>query len=133
MTPSLAAAEPLNLQDYLDATGESAQRARTTSIALVVASVVLFAGLLNSIQNSWMIDRLTAFQFPESSYVTAKAGAFHPPSDTGFAAMAYRERYTQLYGALARVYVESAFVVRVPFFGITIDVNDLGLIGGIAF
>jgi len=34
---------------------------------------------------------------------------------------------------MARSYVESTYTVEVPFFGITFDVNDLGLIGGISF
>jgi len=39
----------------------------------------------------------------------------------------------QFYGAAARDYVDNAFTVRVPFFGVAFDVNDLGLLVGIGF
>src|SRR5712664_4108298 len=42
-------------------------------------------------------------------------------------------RYRQFYAAAARDYVDNAFTVRVPFFGVAFDVNDLGLLVGIGF
>jgi hypothetical protein len=30
-------------------------------------------------------------------------------------------------------YVEGSLIIRIPFFGITVDVNDLGVLGGIGF
>jgi hypothetical protein len=38
--------DPLNIQDYLDATGESAKRVRTITISLVVASVLVMLSML---------------------------------------------------------------------------------------
>jgi len=126
------AIEPLDIQDYLDASSDAAVRTRNASIALVIASVLLFAGLLNSLQSSWMLQRLQNSSHWSSPYVATKIG---PPPDTGDrAAMeAYGARYQQFYGSLVRSYVENAFVIRVPFFGFAIDANDLGLVGGVAF
>ena len=45
----------------------------------------------------------------------------------------YEQRYKDFCSSVARTYVDSFLVVRVPFFGFSFDVNDLGLLGGIAF
>src|SRR5206468_12598531 len=42
-------------------------------------------------------------------------------------------RYLEFWAAVARTYVDNSWVIRVPFFGFSFDVNDLGLLGGIGF
>ena len=124
--------DDLDIQDYLNATSDAARRARSTSITLVVASVLVFSGLLNSLQHSWMLQRIHASNGMYTPYVVDKIG--RPPDSRDPEAMkAYQTRYQEFYSALMRTYVDSSYVIRVPFFGFRVDANDLGLIGGVAF
>jgi hypothetical protein len=137
--------EPLDVQDFLDATGDAAKRSRTITIILLVASVLIFAGLINSLGHSWMDGRLTSFSELKSPYVTSKIGP--PPVDGDSectleyawgvrtyeqALTVYRNRHEAFYRALCSAYVDTGLLVRVPFFGFALDVNDLGLVGGLA-
>jgi len=117
----------LDLEDFLAAATEASKRTRKILFALVVASVLLLAALLNSLQDDWTAQRLRAMNDAEAGYVTKIIG---PSEDAGPAEHA--ERYRALYQATARAYVETAFLVRVPLFGFTFDVNDLGILGGLA-
>lgn len=126
--------DDLELQDYLDATSDASKRTRTVSITVVVASIIVFAGLLNSLQSSWLRERLRASNNLYSPYVVSKIG--EPPADktlTSLAAKQYELRYQEFYSALVKTYVDSSYVIRVPFFGFRVDVNDLGVLGGISF
>jgi len=115
----------LDLQDYLDATSDASKRTRTILIVLVAASVLAFAGYLNSLKASWMLSRLQKISNPQSEYVKEKLG-FVPSNEDD-------KRYQEFYAAVSRAYVENAFTIRVPFFGFSFDVNDLGLLGGLGF
>jgi hypothetical protein len=126
-----------DIQDYLDATGESAKRTRNVILVLVIATVLVFSGLLNSQQTNWMHKRLDKLRDIHSDYVASKVGAYPIPSDYKddpaaykLATEAYEHRYLDLWAAVARTYVDNSWVIRVPFFGFSFDVNDLGLLGG---
>jgi hypothetical protein len=126
--------DPLDIQDYLDATSDAAKRTRSASIAVVIASIIVFAGLLNSLQNSWLRERLRTSNDIYSKYVVSKIG--DPPrnrSPNSIDEQRYEIRYKEFYSALVRTYVETSYVIRVPFFGFRVDVNDLGVLGGISF
>ena len=45
----------------------------------------------------------------------------------------YRQRLSDFYTEAVRAFVDTAHIVRVPFFGIAFDINDLGLLSGVAF
>jgi hypothetical protein len=126
-----------DIQDYLDATGESAKRTRNVTVVLVIATVLVFSGLLNSQQTNWMHKRLGKLQDIHSEYVAAKIGDYPQrgdfKDDTAYksATEVYEHRYLDFWGAVTRTYVDNSWVVRVPFFGVSFDVNDLGLLGGI--
>jgi hypothetical protein len=121
----------LDIQDYLDAASDASIRTRTVSLVLVVASVLVFAALLNSLQSSWMLGRMRLLQNPYSEYVISRIGC--PPDQEGAELEEYKQRYADLRQAFTKSYVENTFYVRVPFFGFTFDINDLGLLGGLAF
>jgi hypothetical protein len=55
-------ADGLNIKDYLETATDAAKRVRTTIIILVVATVLLFSGFLNSFELSWMHLRLQQYQ-----------------------------------------------------------------------
>jgi hypothetical protein len=125
---------PLDIQDYLDASSHAAGRTRSACIVVVVASVLVFAGLLNSLQHSWLLQRLRASNPDHSSYVATKIGS--PPISPDLNSTEWRHyeiRYREFYSALSRTYADSSYIIRVPFFGFTVDANDLGLLGGISF
>lgn len=42
----------------------------------------------------------------------------------------YRRRFDHFYTALMNSYIENSYTIRVPFFGVTFDINDLGVLGG---
>jgi hypothetical protein len=129
--------EDLDIQDYLDATGDSASRSRTVAISIVITCVLVFAGLLNSQDSNWMLNRIRQSSQPNSEYIRKKLGdpppAWEAAQPTDGPMRYYDYRYKEFVSALSRAYVDSAMLVRVPFFGFVIDVNDLGLLGGITF
>ncbi len=136
---------PLDIQDFLEATGDSSKRTRTVAILLIVASVMILAGLLNSLDHSWMHARVMEFGVLDSEYVAKKIGEMPDAKLTAdslatvwgvstyeSAVEVYANRHLAFYRALCAAYVDSGFLLRVPFFGFVLDVNDLGLVGGIA-
>lgn len=128
-----------DIQDYLDACGESAKRTRNVIVVLVIATVLVFAALLNSQQSNWMHRRLLKMGDMHSTYVESKLGTYPQrekyKDDIAYkdAIAQYERRYNDLWAAVVRTYVDTSLVIRVPFFGFSFDVNDLGFLGGTGF
>ena len=86
-----------------------------------------------------MHARLLKLGQSDGKYMLDKIG--EPPrasefnSSAGFAAASslYQEREKAICTAVANSYVESAFLIHVPFFGFSFDSNDLGLLSGVSF
>lgn len=129
-TSDMPGRQPLDIQDYLEASADASKRSRSLVIVLVVASVLVFAALLNSIQTQWLHLRMLAIGNIQSPYVESKIGTI--PSDVAGKKL-YEARYLTLCDAIEKAYVEASFVIKVPFFGISFDVNDLGLFGSVGF
>lgn len=129
----------LQIQDYIAGTSEASKRTRIVTVVLVVASVLVLSGLLNSLQSHWMLRRMVALGDIRGRYTESKLGSFpiRSPSqsdeDYKKEVQLYEQRYKDLCAAVSRAYVENSLVIRVPFFGFSFDVNDLGLLGGISF
>lgn len=117
-------ANTLDLKDYLETTGNASKRTRLATIVLVVACVLSFVGFLNSLRAGWMLGRLHAAKDPHHDYVKQKLGFDPEVTD---------QRYIDFYNSLSRAYIENAMIVRIPFFGASFDINDLGLLSGIGF
>ena len=94
---------------------------------MIVASILCFSAMLNSFQSQWMRLRLLRSNDQNSAYVSSFIG---PPQAGTPAAKDREERYRTFYSTLLRAFADNSFIVRVPFFAISFDVNDLGLIGG---
>jgi hypothetical protein len=122
--------QPLDIQDYLEASADASKRSRFFVIVLVVASVLVFAALLNSIQTQWLHLRMLALRDIHSPYVQSKIGDLPIDPDDR---RRYEARYLALCESIERAYVEASFVIKVPFFGISFDVNDLGLFSSVGF
>jgi hypothetical protein len=128
----------IEVKDYLDATIEASTRVRSVTITMVIASVLIFGGLINSLQHEWMLERMHALADPHGSYAERKIGPYPSAANLAPAAYAdavanYKERYRYFYEAVARSYVDNELSVKVPLFGFSVDANDLGIVGGIAF
>jgi hypothetical protein len=129
----------IDAQDFLDSTGESSKRTRLVIVVLVIATFLIFAAVLNSQQKNWMHGRLANLEKIESPYTKAKLGSY--PSRNSYsteeeyrsACELYRSRYDALWGAVIKTYIDNAWVVRVPFFGFSFDVDDIGFLGGLGF
>ena len=119
----------ISVKDYVEASSEAARRTRRVTVALMVASVLMFSGLSNSFQGNWKRQRLRALENANGDYVRARLGT--APQDPEAFAL-YMTRYNQLYSAALKDFTENAYSIRIPFFGIVIDINDLGPIGGLA-
>jgi hypothetical protein len=117
--------ETLNIKDYLEATSDAAKRTRVVMISIVVASVIAIAGFLNSFEYSWTLQRTRA------TAGSVNSGYFNKKFPNVDGAVK-EEHYKNFLSDLTKSYVDS-YTVRVPFFGITFDVNDLGIIGGSSF
>jgi len=117
----------LDINHYLDAAADASKRTRTVIITLVVASVLSFAGFLNSIDQNWMLARVRATSSPNSVYFKKKFPQLEENSDEA------KQGHSMFYDALMKAYVNNTFTIHVPFFGISFDVNDLGLLSGVAF
>ncbi len=113
-----------NLHDFAEAAKESSRRTRTLLVVLVVACVLAMVGFLNSLESGWMLQRVRAASDPAGQYVEQKLDF---PSELN------PEAKDALQGAIIRAYIDNAMTVRVPFFGVAFDVNDLGLLGGLGF
>lgn len=124
MPPTLPISpSPLDLQDYLDAANDASKRARLATVALVVGSVLVLAGLLNSLDSNWMLQRMRVMADAKSQYVQQKLGL--PDNDPRLEK--FRDSF---FNAALRAYIDN-YSIKVPFFGVTFDTNDLGLIGGL--
>jgi hypothetical protein len=119
----------ISIRDYVEASSEAARRTRRVTVVLMIATVLMFSGLSNSLQGNWKRARLQALEDVNSEYVRARLGT--PPQNSE-AHTLYLTRYSQLYSAALKDYTENAYTIRIPFFGIVIDINDLGSIGGLA-
>ena len=119
----------ITIKDYVEASSEAAKRTRRIIVVLMIASVLMFSGLLSSLGSNWKFQRLRALEDVNGEYVKRRLGP--PPQDSDSHSL-YVARYNQLYSAALKDFVENAYTIRVPFFGIAIDINDLGPIGGVA-
>lgn len=134
-----------DLKEYVDAANDASNRSRYVSIVLLIATILVFVGLNNQYFNSWFLDDLRTAYEPGDSYTRGLLlpMAFRGESqDTkGFfscdknidknceppAQVAKRDAER----ALMRMHMESRLLMRIPILGVSLHVNDLGLIGGL--
>jgi hypothetical protein len=126
-----------NLKEYVEASTDAASRTRIVTIILVVATVLVGLGYYNSLESSWPHYRVRhAFDFSEANLEKQKAliGVHPDPNgDIPSADQKKIEDYQRRTQEIAlKEYYDHVLVVTAPFFGISFDVNDLGLVGGLA-
>ncbi len=135
---------------FIDAAAESTKRARLVLIVITVASVLGFSATWNSSSGGWLNSRLQVSDDVQRwwTYLTSD-------SEPNSLSVKESERFQQAKKYVAvriphhdledsiQVATDAAIfrdlrahevqTIRVPFFGVSFDVNDLGLIGGFGF
>lgn len=148
-TPA-AAANPENrdsnvdFKPYLEASTRASQSTRSTVYVLVVAVVIVFTAYRHTITPAWLDARLFQLQ-TASACLTEKQENTDPclqaiqySRDFLYVGrgneLLYRTEFKkeldEQINVLIRLRTE-AMSLRLPFFGVVMDANDLGLVGGI--
>lgn len=128
-------------RDLLDASMDASDRARRVLLVMIVASVLSFVAFWNSRQNSWLAARIdcaeAAIRYREAQ--EAPGGTSQTTQDSNGKDCAQNYDLTTAVEArafketLQGVLVEHVMYIRIPFFGVVVDVNDLGIFAGFAF
>ena len=122
-------------------------RGRFIIIVLVTSAVLAFGAFWNSRQGSWLNSRLivarAALQWHSWDQQTRKTlpedqqKLFDQSKDfaerRGFADPQSKDELRAYIQKLQEFQTENVNFVRIPFFGVVFDVNDLGLIAGFTF
>lgn len=119
----------MDLSYYLESTDAAAKRTRLSVIVLVVACVLVAVSLLNSYQNSWIHQRIRTLA-DKKAYAAYKLGYASTPDETFQPTAEQQTSIDEFSRCLICAYVERSFVIKVPFFGVAFDMNDLGLLAG---
>ncbi len=126
-----------DVKGFLDANGEASARTRNLIVVLIVASVLTAVAVLNSLQNSWMVRRIELMRSSDSSYLIKYVGScplrahYASKDDYDRDYDLYQRRYLAFMGSASGALVDNRYFVHVPFFGLSFDVNDLGMLAGV--
>ena len=138
--------EPLDLMSYIDAASEAAERSRWVILIMVVVGILIFASFWNTRAGSWanqttVLFRLAAKWFDAGADVRdtlssedrqlfdRAAVLIKGAKASGFVS---RNEFRESVQVLERVRVETLTFIKVPIVGIAVDINDLGMLGGIS-
>jgi len=139
---------PENIKIALEAAAESAQRCRWTILVLVTASVLAFMASWNSLDRSWIrirqarlddavdhwasasntLEFSNSMHFVEAKF---KMGALYGGTNSN--ATNLFSHLKRLRNDIDQFQNHEVRYVRIAFFGIGFDVNDLGVFSGIGF
>jgi len=134
----------IKIKEYVESVNASSARARGATYVLAVTSLVIFSAYWNVHPGSWLEERVGVAReaerfltdkkhWPAPQHTEQKVHqalvedlierrAFDKPE----VAKQYREQLEN------QLYIQS-YQVKIPFFGVTYDINDLGMLGGFAF
>jgi hypothetical protein len=134
---------PKNLLPYIDAAEKSSQRARYVVALITIASVLAFASFWNSRENSWFQQRMRSTELALKYFGKSCESDAVPVEERETCKQAQdyaAQRHIKIIEHLEsqvqymnQADVENVTLIRIPFFGVTFDVNDLGVLSGIAF
>lgn len=139
------------LGQYIDAAANSVSRARTILIVIITASVLTFVAYWNTRPDAWLTGRITKANAALRLFDPATKGRL--PEDEA------KQKFTEAEEELRRsakqfiedrnitdrdllvdfierlrgLQLEQVTTLHVPFFGVTFDVNDLGIFAGLTF
>lgn len=125
----------IKTQEYVEFVNAASARVRYAAYVLAVTSLIVFSSFWNVHPGGWLSERLNLTRQLAQSYNKAPNGL----TDSGLKEKAQlakipngdnaRDRLTQL----EKILYEQSYQAKIPFFGISYDINDLGMMGGFAF
>ncbi len=156
--PNVRAMQDITLK-FVDAAAESTRRARLVLLVMIVASVITFAASWNTGSHAWLAARVEVSEDVARWWAPLIDACKRTGNDCGASPpaaiptdMQSRWRRATIYllrasmrdstyfianQVDARVFREQRdremLLVRVPFFGVAFDVNDLGILSGFGF
>ena len=142
------------LQHYIEATKESTDRTRKILLIMIVASILIATACWNTRTSGWVNSRLAMAKAVEDILVKQDSQPLPAGSPTPSTVLSIAPDQHTLYekaeerikhvgitsnqakqGLLwaQKVRTEQLSQIQVPILGISFDVNDLGLLGGVTF
>jgi hypothetical protein len=119
-------------QSYLDAATEASALVVKVIIALLLLTGFALLSVVNSLQGSWLRQRLSLAASPSSAYVKQHVGPIPPANSADWEL--YKIRYASFYAMLAKAESDSFYAQHLPIPGApSIDINDVGPIFGVGF
>ena len=136
-----------DFKPYLEASTNASQRTRSTVYVLVVAVVIVFIGYRQTVAPDWLDARLAQFQLASAcrkecdentelckQAIAYSRGFLFTGSHKDVREKLYQQEFdaelTEQINVLIRLRTE-ATSLQLPVFGVVMDANDLGLVGGI--
>lgn len=114
----------IQLSDYVKIAKSASKRFRWAIVILVLASVLAAIATFNTRSNDWTTLRIKSIKEKLIDLYSLKQ--LTPKQQSN---QLYYENLSHLFQSR---WVESCYI-RVPFFGVAIDVNDLGVVSGFSF
>src|SRR5436309_13703390 len=139
--------EANDIHDYVEASWASSNRARFILIVVIAASVLAFTAFWNSHQRSWLNTRLHLARVGATGCLSnwgdqARNALPKEDQELYFLSKYFADvrhisincaHLADLAKQLEEIQSREVNLIRVPFFGVVFDVNDLGSLGGFAF
>lgn len=138
-----------DLSAFIMSVNVAAQRARSLNVTMVIASILVFMGFLNSFDYGWTRQRISKLALPDSEYslkvinidksqkdkwkeyLKKEPIPNNEKTDEDKDFERKKKRYTDKYTELEKLFINNSYTIKIPFFNIVFDINDLGLFGGI--
>lgn len=139
------------LNHYIEMCAASATRARTILIVMISASVLTFFAFWNTREDAWLTQRLIKATAAIHLFDTKGGGwlsesearrEFISVDDVTYEEakkfiklrkLDNRELLTHYIQTLREIQAQQVTTLHAPFFGVTFDVNDLGMFSGFTF
>ena len=131
------------LLEYIRTARDSALPPRVLLFVVVLMSIVSFFSCWNSRPSAWPTARIRAIRSACEILDSNRPVSDIPVDDlqkyiairetTGMVTQEEKENLREILRTLETARTETIRIVRIPFLGVTFDINDLGLFSGIAF
>lgn len=143
-TKSSDSSREMDFKLYLDAVNAASQRTRSILYVLVAIVVLTLSAYRNTSNPDWIDSRLAQLQLAaacveqgeldtpkcKASIDYTKEFVFTGRKDDLLWGKEFRDELRQQINAFIRIRTE-ALSLRLPFFGVVIDMNDLGMVAGL--
>lgn len=143
-----------DIKQYIEAATDATERSRRVLIILITASVLTLVATWNSREGSWFNERYKLTN--AASKLFADKNKPIPPTDRAIVELkekegvktdlyeraheyinkrhiTHQDRVTNAVDKLEEQRLEQVTTVRMPFFGVGFDINDMGIFAGFTF